>query len=80
MDCETDYNYPHNATMTAQENEAYGSKYNDLNTYVAEQSQKFVVGDKPFTEWDSFVADVKSMGAEELCGYKQAALNRYNAR
>jgi len=78
--CETDYNYPASATMTAEETEAYGSKYNDINTYVAEQVMKFVVGEQDFSEWDGFVQTIRDWGIDELIGYKQAALDRYYAR
>ena len=79
-DCETDYNYPMGATMTAEENQAYASRFNDLNTYVTEQTLRFIMGESSFDEWDTFIDTVYSMGAEELTTYKQAALDRYNNR
>ena len=72
--------YTLSTTMTAEEKQAYASRFNDLNTYVTEQTLRFVMGESSFDEWDSFIDTVYSMGAEELTTYKQAALDRYNNR
>lgn len=45
-----------------------------------ESTINFIVGTKPMEEYDQFVADLRSYGIEECIGYKQAALDRYNAR
>ena len=79
-DCETDYTYPAGAALTAEENKGYVTIYSDLNTYVTEHTLQFVLGERSFDEWDSFIETIKGMNAEEMVSYKQAALERYNNR
>ncbi len=67
-------------TMTTAEGEEYAAVYSDIQAYVNEMILKFIVGDAPMSDWDSFVAEVESMGIEDCVALKQAALNRYLAR
>ena len=74
------YNYPASATMTAEENETYATLYSDIQTLVTERTLQFIMGEADMAQWDDFVAEVEGMGIDEVIGYKQAALDRYNRR
>ena len=72
---------PTGITLTAEETEEYSSRYSDIQTYVAESIPKFIMGELNLdSDWDSFVASVKTMGIERCCEIYQGAVARYNAR
>ncbi len=75
-----EWNYPGAATMTASESEDYASIMADITTYVTECTGKLFIGAMSFDEWDSYVANIESMGIEDAIELKQAALDRYNNR
>lgn len=51
----------------------------DINTYVSENTLKFVIGDRSLTEWDDFVSTLKAMGIEDAVAIYQGALDRHLA-
>ena len=67
-------------TMTEEETNAYNNKYTSIQTLVRENTIKFITNAKPMEEYDAFVQELHTYGIEECIGYKQAALDRYNAR
>ncbi len=67
-------------SMTEEELTAYNSLYTAIKTLVQENTIKFITGTKDMTEYDSFVAELHTYGIDDCIAYKQAALDRYNAR
>lgn len=67
-------------TMTEEETTAYNNKYTSIQTLVRENTIKFITGGRSLDEYDNFVQDLYNYGIEDCIGYKQAALDRYNAR
>ncbi len=63
--------------FTAEEAEAYTSKLNDCNTYVEENTVKFIMGERPLSEFDDFREELTRFGIEEVLEIQQAAFNRY---
>jgi len=53
---------------------------NTLKTYVDENVTKFIIGQKPMSQYDKFVEEIKAMGVEKGIAVYQAALDRYNKR
>jgi len=51
-----------------------------LNTYVNQMTAQFITGEKPFTEWDEYINQLKSMGLEESMQITQAAYERYKSK
>ena len=49
----------------------------DIATAAAEQSLRFVTGDRSLEEYDSFIEDLRAMGLDRLTEIKQAAYDRY---
>lgn len=49
----------------------------DLLTYVAENRDMFMLGERPLDEFDDFVQEVKDMGLDEVLAIKQQQYERY---
>jgi putative aldouronate transport system substrate-binding protein len=49
----------------------------DIDTYVQEQVVKFIRGDRPLSEFDSFAATLRTMGIEEVIEMKQIQYERF---
>lgn len=49
----------------------------DLATYIEENTNKFMLGERDLAEFDKFVDEVKSMGLDEVLDVKQKQYNRY---
>lgn len=75
-----EYELPERMSMTSEESAQFNGYYSDMETMVAEAIPKFINGDKPLEELDSFAEDLLAMGAESCIALKQAALERFNQR
>ena len=65
---------------TVEEAEQLASLSADMNTYIGEMTDKFILGDIPISDFESvFVETLKSMGLEEQTAIKQAQYERFNA-
>ena len=49
-----------------------------IKSYVQECMTRFVMGDKPFSEWDSYVKELEDMGLAQYLEIKQGAYDRMN--
>ena len=67
-------------SLTTEESESISSRYTDINTLVQEFTSKVIIGEESLDNWDSFVANIKSMGIDEIVATYQAAYDRYLAR
>ncbi len=67
-------------TLTSAEASKYASKMNDVWTLTHEATTKFIMGQKPLGEFDAYLAQLKSIGIEDLIAIQQAALDRYSKR
>lgn len=76
---EADYVLPP-LTLTAEEEEIYSNKMNDINTYKDEMILKFITGKEPIEKFDEYVEQIKKMGIDEMINIYQNALERYNNR
>ncbi|WP_217586497.1 extracellular solute-binding protein [Lentibacillus saliphilus] len=64
-------------TYTEDENRVLSSVGSDIEKYVEEMRDKFIVGDVPFSQWDDYVNEIESMGLDEYMDVQQNAYNRY---
>ena len=67
-------------SFTEKENDVISQKLNDIETYVDESLVNFIIGNKPMTEWDSYVQEVNHMGMDEVIGIYQDAYDRWQKR
>lgn len=74
------YTMPESLSLTTVESEESSSLFNDIQTYLEENITKFVVGEKPMSEWDSFIQGIYGMDIERLIAIRQDALDRYYSR
>lgn len=74
------YNMPRNGmNMTDEENEETTNLMSDIETYYEENVTKFVTGDRPLSEFDDFVSQMKVLGIDRIVEITQAAYDRYLA-
>lgn len=52
----------------------------EVNTYATEMFTKFVMGVEPLDNFETYLANMKSLGVERAIELKQSQLDRYNAR
>lgn len=79
-DKDNSWGCPTTLTMTTEEADEYNSKAGDITTYGQENFLRFIIGDAPISELDSFVDTCISMGLEDCQAIQQAALDRYYQR
>ena len=73
-----DYAYP-TVTYTEEEVDTV-SDWNDIDTTCRERILGFILGNEDLSNWDSFIAEIESMGIQDVLAVRQAAYNRYKAR
>ncbi len=61
---------------TSEESEVMTKYWDGLWAYQNEMITKFVTGKEPMENWDTFVAELKKLGAEEVTTVKQAQYDR----
>jgi putative aldouronate transport system substrate-binding protein len=67
-------------TPTQQESEQLASIISEINTYIDEMFVKFATGQEPLSNFEQYLAQLKTMGAEKAIAIQQAAYSRYLAR
>ena len=63
-------------SFTAEEAKSMADYTTSIKTFVDESIQKFVLGQKPLSEWDQFQKELSELGIEELLKYYETAYNR----
>ena len=66
--------------LTAEEGTRNSRIMGDVNTFVEERVNRFVMGIEPMSNFDAFVAQIRAMNIQEAIAIQQAALNRFNAK
>ena len=66
--------------MTTDESDEYNSMAGDITTYGQENFLKYIIGDAPISDLDSFIQTCKDMGIEKCLEIRQASLDRYYQR
>ena len=79
-DKDNSWGCPTTLTMTTQEADEYNSKAGDITTYAQENFLRYIIGDAPISDLDSFIDTCISMGLEDCLALQQAALDRYYER
>lgn len=67
-------------TLTSEESERFTAVFTDMDTYVNENIVKFIIGEKPLSEWDAYVAELERMGEQTVVDIMTAAVARCNNR
>jgi ABC-type glycerol-3-phosphate transport system substrate-binding protein len=61
---------------TVEESDRMAQILPDLNTYCSELMTALIMGEKSLTNWNSYMADLKRLGLDELMSIYQARLDR----
>lgn len=64
------------AVPTAEEIDHTNEISTDLRTYSAELLTKLIMGEKSLEDWDSYIADLKELGLDDLIAINQARYDR----
>jgi putative aldouronate transport system substrate-binding protein len=64
--------------FTTEEQSELTTLATDIQTYVDEMRDKFIVGNASLDKWDEYVATLNKMGLERYIQIYQAALDRYS--
>ena len=63
--------------FTDEEQGVINEKYTEIETYMNETIDKFIMGTEPLDKFDEYVAKVESMGLADVLAVYQAAYDRY---
>ncbi|MBE7020816.1 MAG: extracellular solute-binding protein [Ruminococcaceae bacterium] len=63
--------------LTSDENKQATLKMNSIQTYVDESFVQFVMGTKPLSEFDGYIAQLKKMGIEDVIKIYQGSQDRF---
>lgn len=72
--------YPRFVTLTNDETEQIATKATDIATILSEVILAVIVGERPLEDIDSMIAQIKSLGIDEILQVQQTAYDRYIAR
>lgn len=67
-------------SLTVAEGELKNDLYPDISTLVAEKTVRYIMGTEPMDTYDDFLAQIESMGIQEVIDVTQAAYDRYLKR
>jgi putative aldouronate transport system substrate-binding protein len=54
------------------------ASYVDMDNYADQMEAKFITGETPLAQWDSYAATLKKMGVDEMSKIRQQAYDRWN--
>ena len=63
--------------LTAEESGEYATIYNNVKKFCDENIVAFISGEKPLSEYDRFIEDIKKLKAGRALEIQQAAYERY---
>ena len=69
--------YPNTVRLSEKDNQRATLLWNDINSYINQMTAKFVVGEEPISNFDSFVNNLKAMNLEELTEIKQKVYDQW---
>ena len=77
---EINHVYCNELALTEDETDTYTDAWADIDPYVAQMYAAFVTGELDIdAEWDNFLAQLDTLGLQDVIDAYQAALDRYNA-
>jgi putative aldouronate transport system substrate-binding protein len=75
-----DWVFPEGAILTSEEGEEYSRIFVDIQTFINENANRFIMGLESFDNFDAFIEEIKEMGIERVIEIKQQSLDRYYNR
>jgi putative aldouronate transport system substrate-binding protein len=59
--------------MSDNETNTFSQTFDPIKKYVDDNISKFILGERPFSEWDAYVKAVQDMGLQSLTGLQTKA-------
>ena len=75
-----DLEYPAAIVLSVDAQKAAAPQLDDINSYIAEMTKKFISGDEPLTNFDNYLDQLQKMGMDDLIAAYQAAYDSFMAR
>jgi putative aldouronate transport system substrate-binding protein len=75
------YNYPMTIiepNFLAEEQETVTIKFESIRKHRDEMVAKFILGERPLSQWDQYVAEIRNLGLQEVIDLYQKAWDRQN--
>ncbi len=72
--------YPSSISLSAEEIEQANPDNSQLGTYIAEMKWKFITGQEPLSNFDTYVAELERLGIQKVVDVYQKAYDAYNAK
>lgn len=79
-DCSTELAYPSCIVLSTDEQKAAAAGLDDIGAYIKDMYVKFITGEEPLTNYDTYIDTLQKMGIENLIAAYQGAYDRYLAR
>ncbi len=76
---EYDRSIPGYVALTTEETASYNAIVTDIISYAESELTKFIFGDRSFSEWDAFTAELEAMGINDAIAIYQGAYDRQTA-
>ena len=67
-------------SLTAEQNEKVNEGNSQLSDYIAEMKWKFITGQEPLSNFDTYVAELERMGISNVVAAYQEAYDAYLAK
>jgi len=72
--------YPSSISLTKEQSEKISEDNTQLSTYIGEMKWKFITGQEPLSNFDTYLAELDRMGIANLVAVYQEAYDAYNAK
>ena len=72
--------YPAAIVLSVDDQKAAAPQLDDINSYIADMTKKFISGEEPLTNFDNYMDQLQKMGIEDLIAAYQAAYDQFMAR
>ena len=80
-ECSFEIRYPGAITLSAEQAEKVSTTNNQaLFDYIAEMKRKFIIGEEPLSNFDTYVAQLETMGMSDIVAVYQEAYDEYMSR
>ena len=67
-------------SLLSDETAEFSEIYDAISEYIDNAVDEFILGIRPISDYDTFIDELKGMGAERMIQIQQNAYNRYLKR
>ncbi len=78
--CDFSLTFPSVIVLSVDEQKAAAPQLDEIGEYIEDMTRKFITGEEPLTNFDTYMNQLQKMGIEDLIAAYQTAYDRYSAR